>query len=109
MPLPPLSPLISSAAEVFSAWPEVKARPVFGCHGFIRAGKMFAFVWGDGVAVKASGALAEELYARPGVVAFAYNEKPMTGWPVLPLVADEALDDVVEVARRAYDSVGASG
>jgi TfoX/Sxy family transcriptional regulator of competence genes len=109
MPLPQLSPLLTAANEVLTAWPEVKARPVFGCHGFLRAGKMFAFVWGDGVAVKASGAFAEELYARPGVVAFAYNGKPMTGWPVLPLAADDALDDVVEMARRAYDSVGTAG
>jgi TfoX/Sxy family transcriptional regulator of competence genes len=106
MPIPPMTPLQAVLDEVFTAWPDVKARPVFGCHGFLRAGKMFAFLWGDGVAVKAAGTFAVELYAKRGVVAFAYNGKPMNGWPVLPLTVESTLDDVIANARRAYDSVG---
>jgi hypothetical protein len=101
-----MSPLAAVIDEVFTAWPEVKARPVFGHRGYVRAGRMFAFLAGAGVAVKAADAFAEELYARPGVVAFAYNEMPMKGWPILPLQYESAIDDVIDDARRAYDSVG---
>jgi TfoX/Sxy family transcriptional regulator of competence genes len=99
--------LTAALDEVFNAWPEVKSRPVFGFRGYVRAGKMFAFVAGAGVAVKAAGAFADELYARPGVVAFAYNGKPMAQWPILPLATEADLDDVLEMAARAYESVGA--
>jgi hypothetical protein len=106
MAIAPLTPLLAAFDEVATAWPEVKGRPVFGHRGYMRAGKMFAFVAGQGVAVKASGAFADELYARPGVVGFTYNDMPMKGWPILPLTADAVLDDVIDTARRAYDSVG---
>lgn len=105
MPIAPMTPLLAAADEVFTTWPEVKARPVFGHRGYMRAGKMFVFLAGGGVAVKASGAFARDLYARPGVVAFAYNGMPMKGWAVLPLDDEAVFDDVVENARRAYDSV----
>jgi TfoX/Sxy family transcriptional regulator of competence genes len=104
MPIAPMTPLSAAVDEIVTAWPEVKARPVFGFRGYVRAGKMFAFLTGDGVAVKAAGAFADELYARPGVVAFAYNGMPMKQWPILPLPDDDALDDVVTNARRAYES-----
>jgi hypothetical protein len=107
MAIAPLTPLLAALDEVVTAWPEVKGRPVFGHRGYVRAGKMFAFIVGQGLAVKASGEFADELYARPGVVGFSYNDMPMKGWPILPLAADDAFDDVIENARRAYDSVGA--
>ena len=106
MPIASTSPLAATVDEVITAWPEVKARPVFGHRGYVRAGKMFAFLAGAAVAVKAAGAFAEELHARPGVVAFAYNDMPMKGWLILPLQDESALDDVIDNARRAYDSVG---
>jgi hypothetical protein len=104
MPIAPLSPLSQAFDEVVTSWPDVKARPVFGHRGYVRAGKMFAFLAGDGVAVKAAGDFAGELYARPGVEAFAYNGMPMKQWPILPLQADDALDDAIANARRAYES-----
>jgi TfoX/Sxy family transcriptional regulator of competence genes len=103
--IPQLTPLQSAFHDVVTVWPEVAARPVFGHRGYVRAGKMFAFVVGDGMAVKASGAFADELYARPGVVAFAYNDMPMRQWPVLELRGDADLDDVLDQARRSYESV----
>jgi len=108
MAIAPLTPVLAAFDEVVTAWPEVKGRPVFGHRGYVRAGKMFAFVVGQGVAVKAAGAFADELYARPGVVGFTYNDMPMKGWPILPLAEDAELDDVIGTARRSYDSV-ASG
>jgi hypothetical protein len=104
MPIAPMTPLCAAVDEIVTAWPEVKARPVFGYRGYVRAGRMFAFLTGDGVAVKASGAFAEELYARPGVVAFAYNGMPMKQWAILPLADEGALDDIVGNARQAYES-----
>lgn len=106
MPIAPMSPLTADVNEVLLQWPEVRARPVFGHRGYVRAGKMFAFLAAGGIAVKASSAFADELYARPGVVAFAYNDIPMKGWLILPLQDESALDDVIDNARRAYDSVG---
>jgi TfoX/Sxy family transcriptional regulator of competence genes len=99
-----MSPLAATIDEVVTAWPEVRARPVFGHRGYVRAGKMFAFLAGTGVAVKAADAFAEKLYARPGVVAFAYNEIPMKGWPILPLQEESAIDDVIENVRQAYEA-----
>ena len=107
MAIAPLTPVLAAFDEVATAWPDVKRRPVFGHRGYLRAGKMFAFVVGQGVAVKAAGAFAEELYAHPGVVGFTYNDTPMKGWPVLPLAADAELDGVIEAARRSYESVAA--
>jgi hypothetical protein len=106
MPIDPMSPLTADVDEILLQWPEVKARPVFGYRGYVRAGKMFAFLAGAGVAVKAAGTFGDELYARPGVVAFAYNGKPMIGWAIVPLPDESALDGVLDDARRAYDSVG---
>ena len=105
MAIPQLTPLQSAFHEVVTAWPEVAARPVFGHRGYVRAGKMFAFVVGDGMAVKASGTFAGELYARPGVVPFVVNEMPMQQWPILELRDDAGLDDVLEQARRSSESV----
>ena len=107
MALPDPTPVQAAFHEVVTAWPQVAARPVFGHRGYVRAGKMFAFAVRDGIAVKASGAFADELYARPGVVAFAYNDMPMAQWPILPVVHDADLDDVLDLARRSYESVAA--
>jgi hypothetical protein len=104
-PIPEPEGPYAAVHEVLTAWPEVKARPVFGHRGYVRAGKMFAFLAGAGVAVKATGPFAEELYAKPGVVAFAYNDMPMKQWPILPLESGDQLDHVIESARRAYESV----
>jgi hypothetical protein len=106
MPIEPMSALTTAVDEVVTAWPEVKARPVFGYRGYVRAGRMFAFLAGGGVAVKAAGAFGDELYARPGVVSFAYNGMPMKGWAIVPLLDESALDGVIDDARRSYDSVG---
>lgn len=100
----PDSPLTTAVDEVLTSWPEVNARPVFGHRGYVRAGKMFAFLADAGIAVKASGAFADELYARPGVVAFAHTGMPMQQWPILPLESEGALNDVIGYARRAYES-----
>lgn len=107
MAIPDLTPLQAAFHDVVTAWPQVAARPVFGHRGYVRAGKMFAFVVGEGMSVKAAGSFADELYARPGGIAFAYNDMPMAQWPILPLRTDAELDDVITQARRSYESVAA--
>ena len=108
-PVPDPEGSFSAVDEVLTEWPEVKAKQVFGHRGYVRAGKMFAFLARDGVAVKAAGQFADELYGRPGVVAFACNVMPMKQWPILPLTGRADLDDVIENARRAYESVAHGG
>jgi TfoX/Sxy family transcriptional regulator of competence genes len=100
----PDSPLTAVVDEVLTSWPEVKARPVFGHRGYVRGGKMFAFLADGGIAVKATGTFADELYARPGVAAFAHTGMPMRQWPILPLPSDDVLDEVLGFARRSYES-----
>lgn len=102
-----LTPLQAAVDEVVSAWPEVRAKGVFGHRGYVRAGKMFAFQADEGVSVKAmTPDQARDLYAREDVVPFEYTPgMKMTAWPVLPLRTDAELDDVLSLVRRAYESV----
>ncbi len=94
--------------EIVAEWPEVKAKQVFGHRGYVRTGKMFAFLADQGVSVKASTAEeADALYAREGVAPFVYNAgMEMKAWPVLPLRTDAELDEALSVVRQAYEAVG---
>ncbi len=99
--------LATAADETISAWPDVRRKQVFGHRGFVRNGKMFAFLAGDGLAVKAAGAAAKErLYALPGVHPFVYNgSMTMDGWPVLPLADGDGLAAALSAAQDALDSL----
>lgn len=103
-----LDPRQSAVDEVVASWPEVRAKQVFGHRGYVRGGKMFAFIADTGVSVKTiSDAEAERLYARDGVEPFVYNPgMEMRAWPVLPLRTDAELDDALSALRIAYEAVG---
>jgi hypothetical protein len=93
--------------EVVTAWPDVRAKQVFGHRGWVRGGKMFGFLAGTGAAVRITAAMdGMAIMSREGVTAFAYNGMPTKGWAVLPLDSDTELDAAVELERQAYDSVG---
>jgi TfoX/Sxy family transcriptional regulator of competence genes len=103
----PLDPLQSAADEAIKSWPDVRARNVFGHRGYVRGGKMFAFIADDGLSFKAAnGAEAEELYAAGRAKPFiAGADMVMHGWPVLPLATDEHLAEALSAAREAYEGV----
>jgi TfoX/Sxy family transcriptional regulator of competence genes len=102
-----LDPRQSAVEEVVASWPEVRAKQVFGHRGYVRGGKMFAFIADEGVSVKTfSPKEAEAFYARAGVAPFVYKPgMEMTAWPVLPLRSDTELDEALSAARRAYEAV----
>lgn len=94
--------------EVVTAWPDVRGKQVFGHRGYVRSGKMFAFIADTGVSVKTFSAEESELmYARDGVTPFVYNPgMEMRAWPVLPLRSDAELDAALSAIRQAYESLG---
>lgn len=103
----PFGPLESAADEAIKSWPDVKARNVFGHRGYVRSGKMFAFIADDGLSFKAAnGAEAEALYADGRATPFvAGADMVMHNWPVLPLATDEQLAEALTAARGAYEHV----
>jgi hypothetical protein len=90
--------------EIVAAWPDVRAKQVFGHRGYVRSGKMFGFHAGQGVAVRTfAQSEAEALYAREGVVPFVYNESmEMRGWPLLPLRSDAEITFALTALQEAY-------
>ena len=102
-----LDPRQTAVDEVVASWPDVRAKQVFGHRGYVRGGKMFAFIADAGVSVRTfSDAEAAALYARDGVVPFVYNPgMEMRAWPVLPLRSDAELDAALSAVRAAYEAV----
>jgi hypothetical protein len=93
--------------DTVTSWPEVRAKGVFGYRGYVRGKAMFAFLTPVGVAIKAlSDSERARLLGFRGAECFAYNERPMKGWVVLPISSDADLDPVVQEARLAYEGVG---
>lgn len=100
-------PLQRQLDDVIVRWPDVRAKQVFGHRGYVRAGKMFAFLTDEGVGVKAADeAEATRLFARAGVSAFTYRGMEMRLWPVLPLRSEADVDEALGAAQEAYESVG---
>lgn len=104
--MPPSDPAQAAVDEVVSTWPDVKPKQVFGHRGYIRGGKMFAFLGDTGVAVKTTTAEeADALYATDGVVPFVYSgSMEMRAWPVLPLRSDRELAEALSAVRRSYEA-----
>jgi hypothetical protein len=88
-------------------WPEVHAKQAFGHRGYVRHGKMFGFVVGEGVAIKAwAGEEAEALYARDGVTSFSHSGMEMRAWPILPLRTEEETEAALTALQHAYERAG---
>jgi hypothetical protein len=105
MPHQIAEPLLAAFDEVVTSWPEVHGKGVFGHRGYVRGGKMFAFLADGGVSVKTPGEADQEvLYARATVHPFAHSGMPMRVWPVLPVRTQAELDEVLDLARRRYEA-----
>ena len=104
----PLGPLESAADDAIKSWPDVRAKNVFGHRGYVRSGKMFAFIADDGLSFKAATAAdAEALYESGAAAPFVYHgEMEMRGWPVLSVEDDEQLASALTAVRAAYEAVG---
>lgn len=104
----PLDTLQSAVEDVITSWPNVRAKRVFGHRGYVRNGRMFAFLTEGGVSFKAATAKdAEALYESGAATPFVYSgSMEMRGWPVLPLTTDDELAAALTAAQAAYDSVG---
>jgi hypothetical protein len=85
-------------------WPEVRVKPAFGHRGYVRNGKMFAFMADEGVGVKAwAGEEVDALYALEGVRSFEVNGMAMRAWPILPLRSDEEISQALTALQHAYE------
>jgi TfoX/Sxy family transcriptional regulator of competence genes len=104
----PRDTLQSAVEDVITSWPDVRAKQVFGHRGYVRNGKMFAFLADDGLSFKARTAEeAEALYESGAATPFVYNgSMEMRGWPVLPLATDDQLPSALTAAQTAYENVG---
>lgn len=86
------------------AWGDVRPKHVFGNPGYLRGGRMFAFLTGDGVGVGSLSAEEQaELTERDGVSVFEYNGMPMKQWLVLPLRDEADLAAALPWIQRAYE------
>ena len=103
----PLQPLEAAADEAITSWPDVRGKQVFGHRGYVRAGKMFAFIAEDGLSFKSPTKIeAEALYSAGAAKPFVYHgEMEMRGWPVLPLANDTDLAEALTAVRSAYENV----
>jgi len=96
-------------AATVAEWPEARSKGVFGHEGFVRNGKMFGFLAGEGLAVKVrAGTEADGIYAREGVHAFSYNAMEMRAWAVLPLRDDAEAEFALTALQAAYDTAHAT-
>jgi hypothetical protein len=106
----PLDPLQQSVDEIVSAWPDVRAKQVFGHRGYVRCGHMFGFLAAGGVAFKTARADAEELYASGVAIPFVYGgSSEMRGWPVVPLGSEADLSDALTRLQAAYEALVPEG
>lgn len=99
-----LSERQNSVDSTLVEWPQVRVKPAFGHRGYVRNGKMFAFMAEDGVGVKAwAGDEADALYERDGVRSFEVNGMTMRAWPILPLRSDEDVSQALTALQHAYE------
>ena len=102
-----LDPLLSAADEAICSWPDVRAKQVFGHRGYVRGGKMFAFIAEDGLAFKAPTVdAAEKLYRSGDAVPFLYNgSMEMRGWPIVAVRTDDELAAALTTVRETYEAL----
>ncbi len=87
-------------AEAMS-WPEVSPRRMFGADCSLARGRMFAFVWQDGLVLKLPEERYREALALPGVQPFTMRGVPFGRWAQFP----EADASLLPWLRAAYDHV----
>jgi TfoX/Sxy family transcriptional regulator of competence genes len=103
--------VLATIADLLADRSEATPRAMFGHPGFAVAGKMFACLYAEGVAVKLSETAAQAALSRPGVESFRPYGKSMREWVLIvhdDLTAyagdldlfDAAIAYVAEVASR---------
>lgn len=98
--------------ELFAADAEVQLGQMMGHPVFYHAPpggkrKMFACVYGPGVALKLPAELVAELLGSPGFSPFAPGGTPMRGWVVAEFGAAEEALEAEDLVRQALDFVAA--
>jgi hypothetical protein len=75
--------VLAAIADLLAERPEATPRAMFGHPGFAVAGKMFACLYAEGVAVKLSETAAQAALSRPGVESFRPYGKSMREWVLI--------------------------
>lgn len=103
-----LNEIAERLADEVAERPEIRRRGMFGYPGFLARGKMVACVIDERVTVKLSPDRVADLVAA-GHAPFAPNNRPMTGWVLVPYdllveqgpdgtLLDEAIDYVLSLS-----------
>ena len=84
---------------------QMMGHPVFYYAAAGAKRKMFACVYGPGVALKLPAELIAELLDDPQYTLFTPMGRPMRGWLVAPLAQTPEAQDVEELVRQALDFI----
>lgn len=97
MPLPGYrADVLAVVSDLLAGHPAVTPGKMFGLPAFYTSGKLFASLYGDGIAVKLSPDRVAELLGRPDCEPFAPTGRaPMRAWALIrrPL-AEAYVDDL---------------
>lgn len=104
--IPTPDPATRAALEkLVAAMAGVSQRPMFGVPGFFVAGKCFACVMGDGVAIKLGKARAQEVLDAELAYPMVVMDRTMGGWVVVPHDELAAQSELVDEAREVVEAL----
>lgn len=103
----PDAALTEAVASLLAGVDGVSQRKMFGMPGFFVAGRCFACVMGDGLALKLGKGRAAEVIDAEEAYPMVVMDRTMGGWVVVPAdelheqaaLVDEARDVVASLAR----------
>ena len=91
---------VAHVTELFAGLGPLKARPMFGGHGFYCGGAFFAFVLKDVLYLKAD-AQSRPRFLAAGLAPFVWNKRPSVNYYRAPPEALESPDAAMPWAREA--------
>ena len=94
---------VAHLTELFAGLGPLKAKPMFGGHGFYCGGTFFAFVLKDVLYLKAD-AQSRPRFLAAGLKPFVWNKRPSVNYYRAPPEALESPDAAVSWARDALDA-----
>jgi len=95
-----LSEFAENLKEVFVLFGPVQLRRMFGGHGVLHEGLLFAFVADDVLYLKADGK-SSKLFEQPGLDQFEYGKKSKTIKMSCTMAPEEIFDEPEEARRWA--------
>lgn len=104
--IPKANPSVTRAVEALLAGVDgVSRRPMFGVPGFFVAGRCFACVMGDGVALKLGKARAQDVIDAEEAWPMVVMDRTMGGWVVVP--GDELHEhgELLDEARQVVEGL----